>query len=95
VGVCLFPKFLRDPEAGRATVDDAVRHIERIAEVGGLGCVASGADFDGIREMPEGISGIAGLGSIAEALRARGWREADVDAWRGGNAFRVLSELGE
>jgi membrane dipeptidase len=93
IGLCLFPKFLRDTSGGNASVLDAVRHLERIAEVGGIGCIASGADFDGIHQTPEGIGGIRDLPRIAEALRGSGWSEGEVAAYRGGNAMRVLESL--
>jgi membrane dipeptidase len=93
IGLCLFPKFLREASAGRASVLDAVRHLEHIAEVGGIGCIASGADFDGIHAMPEGIGGIRDLPRIAEALRQNGWSEGDIAAYRGENAMRVLRSL--
>ena len=63
--------------------------------MGGIGCIASGSDFDGVAQTPEGLSGIQDLPRIAEALRAHGWTEAEVSAYRGGNALRVLRTLGE
>ena len=95
MGLCLFPKFLRDPARGPASVEDAVRHLEHIAEVGGIGCIASGADFDGIPSTPQGITGVRDLPVIADALRRRGWDEYEIAAYRGQNAFRVLESLGD
>lgn len=95
VGLCLFPKFLRDPARGIAAVEDAVRHLEHMAQVGGIGCIASGSDFDGFTETAEGLAGLADLPRIAGALRTRGWSEPDVAAYRGGNALRVMGMLGD
>jgi membrane dipeptidase len=95
VGLCLFPKFLRDPAQGPATIEDAVRHLEHIASVGGPGCIASGSDFDGISSTPEGLRGIRDLPRISEALRRRGWSDDEISRFEGGNAFRVLEMLGE
>ena len=41
-------------ERGRARIEDIVKHIEHIAAVGGIDCVALGSDFDG---MPRSSSG--------------------------------------
>jgi membrane dipeptidase len=100
VGVNLVSDFLRSGlsrESGeRATIDDVVKHIEHIAGVAGRrDAVALGSDMDGglTREnLPEGINGPSDLEKLAEALRAAGWTEAEIDGFRWRNWTRVLTE---
>ena len=73
----------------RATLDDYVKHIEHAVQVAGIDHVGVGCDFDG-------GGGVTGLNDVSEypnltaALRARGWNEADLAKFWGGNALRVL-----
>ncbi len=93
IGVMLYGPLLA---AGRATIDDVIRHVEHVVEVTGPEHVAIGSDLDGgfTTDMaPDGIGSAADLLRIADALRVRGWREADVLAVMGRNWIRVLERV--
>ena len=52
MGMNFCPSFLRDREhwnsgAMSVSVDDVVRHIQYIVNVGGIDCIGLGSDFDG------------------------------------------------
>ena len=66
VGINLCPSFLADTQ--KATVTDILRHIGHMLSVMGRGHIGLGCDFDGIGELPEGISGVESLPLIAEAV---------------------------
>jgi len=82
-------------ESGRATIDDCVRHIERICEIAGHRCcVGLGSDMDGgftADKLPEEISLPRDFELIANALRGRGWPDSDIEGFRSGNWNRVFS----
>ncbi len=85
IGVNFYPEFL-----GEATVDRAVDHIDHLARVGGVGCVAMGSDFDGISSTPRGLENASKFPVLARALARRGYTPEQVAAIMGGNALRVF-----
>ncbi len=93
-GITLYPHHVDTGTRGRPTLDDAIDHLEHIAEVCGVDHVAIGADLDGFD--PPGLPGAdspACYPAIDAALRRRGWADADVAKALGGNALRVLAAV--
>lgn len=94
IGLNLFGKFLR-PEmkpGERATIDDAVRHVEHVVQqVGHTRSVGLGSDMDGglsALMLPDEIDSPGDLWRLAEALSARGWSNTDVELFAWGNWAR-------
>lgn len=96
VGLNLYTPFLNagigHGDRERASVDDAVKHVEHVCGVvGDRAHVGLGSDMDGGfpgDRLPEGIDAPAGLRRLADALSARGWADADVAAFAFGNWAR-------
>lgn len=96
IGLNLFSKFLMRGGEGdrRATLDEAVAHVERVCELtGSTAHVGLGSDMDGgfgADKLPAGVSRPRDLQRLADAMTRRGWRAEDVEnfAWR--NWCRVL-----
>jgi membrane dipeptidase len=91
VGVNLATAFLRPDGApnGDASLELVLEHFEyMIAHVGEDG-VALGSDFDGAR-MPSQIATAAGLQTLVEAMRARGFSESLIEKLCFRNWLRVL-----
>lgn len=94
IGLNLFGKFLRPDmkSAQRATIDDAVRHVEHVVQlVGHARSVGLGSDMDGgfsALTLPVGIHSPVDLGRLAETLSSRGWDDADVGSFAWGNWAR-------
>lgn len=85
--VCLYDGFLR--QEGGATVDDAVRHILHMVNIGGIDHVGIGTDFDG----DGGIIGCADASEVINLTRrllAEGFAEEDLAKLWGGNFLRVM-----
>ncbi len=88
VGVNFYSGFLAD---GReATVDDVVRHIDGLCELGGEACVGFGSDFDGIDRWPEGLGDPSGFPGVLERLEKMGYTGDQVANIAGRNFYRVL-----
>jgi membrane dipeptidase len=98
IGLNLYSPFLRSglsfDAPGRASIDDALRHIEHIADLHGhdhgLGL---GSDMDGgfsAARLPEGIDVPRDLSRLAAALSARGWTDERVHAFAWGNWARFF-----
>ncbi|MDR0397069.1 MAG: dipeptidase [Oscillospiraceae bacterium] len=66
IGMNFCSAFLSD---ARATLDDIVRHIAHIAELGGVRNVGFGSDFDGIPCNPIGLDGPHDFPNLISALR--------------------------
>lgn len=92
IGLNLFSAFLRPgltpQKPGRATVDEALDHVEHLCGVAGhrrhLGL---GSDMDGgfaASLLPEGIDAPMDLGKLSDGLARRGWSDAEIEgfAWR-------------
>lgn len=60
VGLTFVPAFLKD--GGNASIDDVLRHLERVCELGGRRNVGFGSDFDG---TPAHIRGLEHPGKFA------------------------------
>jgi membrane dipeptidase len=93
-GVTCYPPHVRR-EGRPDSIENALDHLDHMAEVCGAEHVAVGADLDGFD--PPGLPGGADTPSvyamIEAGLLARGWTRADVDLALGGNARRVLAAV--
>ena len=88
IGINFCPEFLH--ESGAATIDDVVRHIDALMELGGENCVGFGSDFDGISSAPEGLSSPADFPRVLEALARRGYGQEQLEKIAGRNLYRLL-----
>jgi membrane dipeptidase len=87
VGVMLAPPALREP-----SLEEAVRHIEHVIEVGGEDSAALGSDFDGYVDPAIDASG---LPALTELLLRRGFSEERIRKVLGENALRVIALLSQ
>ncbi|HRP61912.1 MAG TPA: membrane dipeptidase [Phycisphaerales bacterium] len=94
IGLNLFTRFIV-PE-GRATVREAIDHVERIADIAGRrDCVALGSDMDGgftPMELPQVLMHPSRLRLLADELRARGWNDRDIAGFAHDNWERLLRQ---
>jgi membrane dipeptidase len=88
IGVNFYPLHLR--KSGKANLSDVVAHVRHLRDVGGLGCVGLGSDFDGIARGPEGLETPADLPNLRKALVDDGFTSDEVAAIFGGNFLRAL-----
>ncbi len=90
IGINFYSDFLRSD--GRATLEDAVRHIDAICEMGGEKVLGFGSDFDGIERWPDGLGDPTGFPLLLDALRKRGYSEATLADIAGLNMWRMLKQ---
>ena len=88
IGVNFYSSFLK--EDGCATLDDVVRHVDALCEMGAEDVVGFGSDFDGIETWPEGLAHPGDFPNLLDALARRGYTDAQLKALAGGNLWRVL-----
>lgn len=84
------PKLRAIPRPG---LEWMARHVQHAINVGGEQCIGLGGDLDGISFTPDGIQGVQSYPLIADALRAAGLTERQVElvCWR--NMARVFAEV--
>ena len=86
--------FVREnwvPGQPGASVEELIRQIRYIVNVGGEECLALGSDFDGIAEAPE-MENAGGLPKLAEAMEEAGISHSLTEKIFWKNADRFLRE---
>lgn len=76
---------------GRSTMDQIAAHARHIADVGGVGCLALGSDFDGFDGGSE-LADCSAVPRLAGALRRCGFTAAEVEKIFWGNVLRVYAD---
>ncbi|MFO7698223.1 MAG: membrane dipeptidase [Anaerolineae bacterium] len=84
IGLSFVPYFV---DAERPTLERLLDHFEHIVDVGGIGCVGVGSDFDGGGTL---VRDISALTDVVQGLMARGYDEPSLAKILGGNALRVI-----
>lgn len=98
IGLNLFGRFLTPPsENRRATIEDAVAHIEHVCEIAGsTRHVGLGSDMDGgfsAVDLPVNLDRPTKLHALCDALAAKGWTTEDLNRFRWGNWSRVFAGM--
>jgi len=88
IGINFYSCFLTENEP--ATLDDVLRHIDAICELGGENVVGFGSDFDGIESWPEGLAHPADFHNLLDALSLHGYTQRQIEKIAGLNMWRVL-----
>jgi len=75
-----------------ADVDTLCDHLEHVSALAGEDGVAFGSDFDGVTDLPRGITGCESFPAVLARLRERGWSEEKLRKLAWDNFMRVLRE---
>jgi membrane dipeptidase len=73
-----------------AGLDTLCNHLDHIVALAGEDAVAFGSDFDGITDLPKGVTGCEAFPDILQRLRERGWKEERIQKLAWGNFLRVM-----
>lgn len=87
--------FLEEKPVGtqnQGTIAAVARHAQHIANVGGIGVLGLGSDFDGIGVYEE-IPGAQGMENLWEGMHRAGFTESQLDLIFYGNVLRVYKEI--
>ena len=79
-----------EPKIVPATLEDAVAHIEHIRKIAGIGAVGIGSDYDGVECTPVGLEDVSKFPALTLALKAKGYKDAEIRKVYGGNFLRVM-----
>ena len=86
--------FLRDfpnEDDACSRIDDMIRHIKHIRQVGGIQCIGIGTDFDGVGGAME-IESAAFMQKLAEAMEKAGFTVSEIEDVFYRNVLRVYRE---
>jgi membrane dipeptidase len=91
-----FPMLPADvPQDIRLTVDEWVAVVDRAIQQVGEDHVSLGSDFDGGPPPPRGLRDVRDLPLITDAMLRRGYTEARIRKFLGGNLLRVFRRITE
>lgn len=91
IQVCLYKGFINAAEE-KASLSDAIRHINHIVSLVGVDHVGIGSDFDGDGELI-GCRAANELINITVRLLKEGYSEQDIQKIWGGNLLRVMTAI--
>lgn len=91
MGINFYGSFLGGGEFSR--VDDMIRHIKHIKNVGGIDVLSLGSDFDGIDSTLE-IENIGKIHKLIYALEKNNFTSEEIDKILYKNTLRILKEVG-
>lgn len=77
---------------GRATVYDALKHLNHMVDVAGIDHVGIGSDFDGDGGVP-GLESESAMANFTALLLNEGYTENDLMKIWGGNFLRVMNRV--
>lgn len=89
MGLTFVPYFLKD--GGKANMDDLLRHLAYICDMGGASHVGFGSDFDGIGEWVEGLENASGYAALADVL-SKWYSDEQVAGFLWGNWYRFFEQ---
>ncbi len=95
-GINFCSLFLRDEadgsDSGYSYCRDMAAHMKHMKQVGGIGCIGLGSDFDGIGSTVE-MKNAAGMQMLADEMAAQGFTTGEIEAVFHGNVLRLYREL--
>ena len=68
INIVFCPPFIGE---GKVKIDDLLKHVDKIIELGGEKHIGLGSDFDGITEFVEGLEDASKYGNLIEVLRSK------------------------
>lgn len=94
VGITFVPDFLSSSkETTKVSSADVFAHMQHAVELIGIDHVAIGADFDGVRYLPNDLQNQSQVPNLVAHMMNAGWSQEDIAKVVGGNWRRVLGQL--
>lgn len=90
MGINFYSSFLGNSKIG--SIEDMVKHIKHIRNIGGIDVIALGSDFDGIDCEVE-IKDASEMGKLSIALEKEGFTIDDIEKIYYKNALRVIKDV--
>jgi membrane dipeptidase len=88
-------QYMKDHPRPKLHLDQVVAHIDHVVKLVGIGHVGLGSDFDGVDELPTGITDVSMYPNLIAALLKKGYKESDIEKICSGNVLRVWQAVEE
>jgi membrane dipeptidase len=88
-------KYFAEHPSPKTYVSEVADHIDHVVELAGIDYVGLGSDFDGVRNVPEGLSDVSMYSNLIYELLKREYTEEDVQKICSGNFLRVWKDVEE
>ncbi|GAA6058740.1 hypothetical protein JCM10212_003428 [Sporobolomyces blumeae] len=82
-----------DKTGRRANVSLVADHADYIGKLAGRDKIGIGSDFDGILDVPEGLSDTSEYPNLITELIRRGWSDKEIKGVTGENMLRILEKV--
>ncbi|MFR2258113.1 MAG: membrane dipeptidase, partial [Clostridium sp.] len=94
-GINYYAPFLKDADKKmplQGLCSDMVAHMKHMKQVGGIGCIGLGSDFDGIDTATD-MKDCSGMQLLADVMSREGFTTGEIEAVFHDNVLRVYREL--
>lgn len=91
MGINFYTAFLTD--AKQSSAETVVDHIVHVGELGGIGHVGFGSDFDGIDSAPVDVQHPGQIPNLLEAMARRGFSQSEIEGVAGQNFLRYFRQF--
>jgi membrane dipeptidase len=90
IGINFWPPSLNEHEPN---LENALDHIDHIADTAGVDYIGIGSDFDGYDTPLQGLEDASKISNITRGLVKRGYSDAEIMKILGGNFLRVFHDV--
>ena len=82
-------KYKQENDVPQGHLEEVADHIDHIVKLVGIDHVGIGSDYDGVSNLPEGLSDVSMYPNLIRILLERGYTEEDIQKIWSGNFLRV------
>lgn len=88
-------KYMIDNEVPVVQMEEVADHIDHVVKLVGIDYVGIGSDYDGVSNLPEGLTDVSMYPNLIKLLLERGYSEEDIQKIWSGNFLRVWKNAEE
>jgi membrane dipeptidase len=85
-------KYMEENDVPLGHLEEVADHIDHVVNLVGINHVGIGSDFDGVSNLPQGLSDVSMYPNLIRILLERGYTEDDIQKIWSGNFLRVWKE---
>lgn len=87
--------YKKENQVPTVKIEEVVAHIDHVVSLVGIDHVGIGSDYDGVRDLPEGLTDVSMYPNLISLLLEKGYTEEDIAKIWSGNILRVWNEVRE